>query len=219
MNTDLITYYKDRAKEYENIYLKPERQEEINKVSTILQDIFSGKNVFEIACGTGYWTEKIAQTACSVFATDINESVIDVAKQKNYNNANVTFGIEDIFEIRGTKKHENLFGGFIWSHVPLQDLTALLQTINSLVLPGGTVAFLDNNYVEGSSLPITKTDEHGNTYQSRKLENGSEHLVLKNFPTETSLRNQLEIYIQNIQFIKLKYYWIVSYTTKANGGN
>ena len=56
MNTDLIKYYKKRAKEYENIYLKPERQNDILKAAIILQDIFTDKNIFEIACGTSYWT-------------------------------------------------------------------------------------------------------------------------------------------------------------------
>jgi len=37
MNIDLIAYYKDRAKEYENIYLKPERQDEIKTTTTLLQ--------------------------------------------------------------------------------------------------------------------------------------------------------------------------------------
>ena len=60
MNTDLIKYYKKRGKEYENIYLKPERQNDILKASIILQDIFTDKNIFEIVCGKGYWTEKIS---------------------------------------------------------------------------------------------------------------------------------------------------------------
>jgi hypothetical protein len=48
---------------------------------------------------------------------------------------------------------------------------------------------LDNRYVEGSSTPVTERDAEGNGYQSRKLADGSTHLVLKNFPTEAELRS------------------------------
>ena len=29
MNTDLVTYYNERAREYEKIYLKPDRQDDL----------------------------------------------------------------------------------------------------------------------------------------------------------------------------------------------
>jgi ubiquinone/menaquinone biosynthesis C-methylase UbiE len=61
MNTDIVSYYKGRSKEYERIYSKPERQEDLKSATTILQEIFAGKQVLEIACETGYWTEKIAE--------------------------------------------------------------------------------------------------------------------------------------------------------------
>jgi ubiquinone/menaquinone biosynthesis C-methylase UbiE len=89
MNSDLVSYYKDRAKEYEKLYSKPERQEDLKNSATILQEIFADKQVIEIACGTGYWTEKIAATATSIFATDINESVIDIAKKKDFSSKQV----------------------------------------------------------------------------------------------------------------------------------
>ncbi|MES2780773.1 MAG: hypothetical protein V4651_12845 [Bacteroidota bacterium] len=57
MNTDLVSYYHQRAKEYEKLYAKPERQEDLKEIATVLQGIFINKNVFEISCGTGYWTE------------------------------------------------------------------------------------------------------------------------------------------------------------------
>src|SRR5437868_5124944 len=116
MNKDLIAYYKDRAKEYEKVYLKPERQDELKSAMTLLQNIFADKTVYEIACGTGFWTEKIAQTATSIFATDINKAVIEIAQQKQYQKNNVTFGLEDIFKLSSNNKYESIFGGFIWSH-------------------------------------------------------------------------------------------------------
>lgn len=219
MNTDLVSYYKDRAKEYEKIYSKPERQEDLKSAITILQEIFDNKEVLEIACGTGYWTEKIAVKAKSIFATDINETVIDIAKQKDFPNTQVSFELADIYNFPDHNKFESLFGGFIWSHILLQDLDKFLLKVNSLVTPGGTVVFMDNNFVEGSNHPITKKDEEGNSFQTRKLEDNTSHLVLKNFPSEIFLRHKIKDISSELKFFNLDYYWIICYTTKTNNNN
>lgn len=184
-----------------------------------MQEIFAGKQVVEIACGTGYWTDKIAQTAASVFATDINEAVIEVAKKKALPSKQVSFGIADIYHFPETQKYEALFGGFIWSHILLQDLDKFLTTANKLVSPGGTVVFMDNTFVEGSNHPITKIDEHGNSFQTRKLEDGSTHLVLKNFPTELFLRHKLKDISGELRFFNLTYFWIICYSAKTTNNN
>lgn len=209
MNSDIVAYYKDRAKEYEKIYNKPERQSELLLAAQILQLIFKNKEVFEIACGTGYWTEKIAETAKSILATDINSTVIEIAKLKNYSGAKVDFSIADIFNLANTYKYESLFGGFIWSHIKRQDLNNFIDVTISVAGSGGTVVFMDNNYVAGSNLPVTDTDDLGNTYQTRVLENGTTHKVLKNFPTKKYIKQLLIGKVTDINFINLKYYWIL----------
>lgn len=213
MNTSLVSYYKDRAEEYERIYLKPERQSDLLDATKILQDIFTNKQVLEIACGTGYWTERIAESASSIFATDINEAVIDIAKAKSYSNNNVEFGLADIYTHSDKHKYQSLFGGFIWSHILLQDLDQFISKVNNLVVPGGTIVFMDNNFIEGSNHPITHIDEQGNTFQTRKLEDETKHLVLKNFPKEAYLRQNLTSKAIEIKLINLTYFWILSYKT------
>jgi len=215
LNNNLITYFSDRAKEYEEIYSKPERQNELKKITELLQKLFLGKDVFEIACGTGYWTERISQSAKSILATDINDSVLEIAKSKIYSKNNVGFQKEDLFSFKPGTKFESLFGGFIWSHIKLQELDNFIDTINSFIDPNGTVVLLDNNYVEGSSHPITEKDEAGNTYQTRKLKDGSSHNVLKNFPSEEFIMKKLEGKGEEINLTNLKYYWILSYKNKC----
>ena len=211
MNNDLVKYYKDRAFEYEKIYLKPERQDDLVEATSVLQKIFTDNHVFEIACGTGFWTEKIAQTANSVFATDINNSVLELARQKKYSKNNVTFKVEDLYTISNSTKYDCLFGGFILSHIKLQDLDNFFQHVKNRVLSGGTIVLMDNNFVEGSNHPITNTDQDGNTFQTRKLDDGTTHLVLKNFPTENFLRTKLSGIATHFEFINLKYFWILTF--------
>ena len=109
-----------------------------------------------------------------------------------------------------------MFGGFIWSHILLQDLDNFIDKIKGLVPSDGTIVFMDNNYVEGSNHVITKTDGQGNTYQTRKLENGTSHLVLKNFPTKEFIFDKLSDIATEINFINLTYYWIVTFKPIEN---
>jgi 2-polyprenyl-3-methyl-5-hydroxy-6-metoxy-1,4-benzoquinol methylase len=214
LNNDLVAYYKKRANEYEQIYSKPERQEDLKILAEILQEFYSGKSLVEIACGTGYWTERIAETARSIIATDINDSVIEIAQSKTYPNNNVTFKKQDLFSLNPDKKFDNLFGGFIWSHIKLQELDNFIVKVNDQIKENGTIMFIDNNYVEGSSSLITDEDEYGNTYQKRKLKDGSDHLVLKNFPSKDFIIEKFKGKAEEIKFINLKYYWMISYKNK-----
>jgi demethylmenaquinone methyltransferase/2-methoxy-6-polyprenyl-1,4-benzoquinol methylase len=79
---------------------------------------------------------------------------------------------------------------------------------------------IDNKYVEGSSTPISKTDEHGNTYQTRELKDGSKHEILKNFPSVHHIQAQLHD-TSSLHIKEFDYYWMAEYRTKkaAEQGN
>ncbi len=212
-NEDLKSYYAQRAAEYEAIYAKPERQADLTAASQILKDLFIKKKVLEIACGTGYWTWQIAQTAAQVFATDINESVLDIARSKQYPFDNVQFIQSDLYELQPGYPAEALFGGFIWSHIKLADLALFTEKVHSLAPSGSTVVFMDNRFVAGSNTPITDEDAEGNTYQKRLLKDGTVFSVLKNFPEREDLERVLSGKAQNFQYIALQHFWICAYQT------
>jgi demethylmenaquinone methyltransferase/2-methoxy-6-polyprenyl-1,4-benzoquinol methylase len=209
-------YYAARAKEYERIYQKPERQDDLWRLREFLGRAFAGVNVFEVACGTGYWTEIVAASAASVVATDISEEVLAIARSKPIDTQKVEFRKEDAYALRRPERKFN--GGltmFWWSHVSKAELPVFLRGFHSVLSPGAQVVFVDNNYVEGSSTRISRTDGQGNTYQQRQLEDGSRHEVLKNFPTESELRAALEGLAEEARVETLRYYWILSYAAKA----
>jgi len=216
MNKDQILYYSERAKEYERIYQKPERQEDLKQLRIILKDVFSEKSVFEIACGTGYWTEFISETAKTILATDINEAVIEIAKSKMYQTP-VTFETADIYSLSHTKeKFDSGFGGFIWSHIPKQNLAGFLSGFTSNISKGGLIVFIDNQFVEGSNTPIDSEDEYGNTYQIRKLSDGTHHKVIKNFPIDSEIVNVVSPIGTEIEIERLNYFWILKFKIKNN---
>jgi ubiquinone/menaquinone biosynthesis C-methylase UbiE len=212
MQQNLIDYYNRRAMEYDRVYAIPEEQADLRTATELLQQLFAQQTVLEIACGTGYWTQQMAATAASVHATDINESMLAIARGRNIH-AHVSFEMADMYGLRPAQRYQGLFGGFIWSHIPLQELAAFLQQLASLLQPGGSIAFIDSKPVSGGSHDakrITHTDEQGNTLQTRQLDDGTSHLVLKNFPNPHFLTQQLSRIATNIRCIDLPHYWIAT---------
>lgn len=214
MNKDQIQYYFERAKEYERIYQKPERQEDLKKLREILKELFLAKSVYEIACGTGYWTQFISETAKSLFATDINEPVIEIAQSKKYQSP-VKFVKADMYNLSNeNEKFDSGFGGFIWSHIPKQELDDFLSGFISNISPGGLAVFVDNQFVKGSNTPIDSKDEYGNTYQVRKLSNGSNYKVMKNFPVDKEILDVIESFGSDVEIDRLKYFWVLKFRVK-----
>lgn len=212
MKTDIISYYRDRALEYEKIYSRPERQEDLRRATDQIGTWLKGAEVLEVACGTGYWTERLAGFAGSVTATDINEAMLAVAEGKNYPAGRVRFQKADLMDSVAEERYESLFAGFIWSHIPRSQLSHFLQSLHRNLKPGGTVVMIDNLYVEGSSSRIRETDAEGNTYQDRILESGSHYRILKNFPDESEIRSALAGLADQVEYLPLTYYWLIRYT-------
>ena len=80
---------------------------------------------------------------------------------------------------------------------------------------GAKVILLDNLFVSGSSTPIAETDAEGNTYQLRKLQDGSSHRVLKNFPSEVELQAALMGIGAAGKYQVWQHYWAFEYTAAA----
>ena len=72
---------------------------------------------------------------------------------------------------------------------------------------------MDNRYVEGSNYPIVRTDDRGNSFQRRTLQNGAEWEVLKNFPSPEWLECTLEQYAPNVTVHCWDYYWAATCST------
>ena len=180
---DMQAYYARRAAYYERVYFKPERQADLRAMEASLPALFAGRRVLEVACGTGWWTPHAARDALHWLATDINPETMAVARGKAIP-ACVEFATVDAYTLQGLQGQtfDAAFSGCWWSHVPLQRLPQWLDTLHARLQPGARVVMLDNSFVQTSSTPISRRDEHGNAYQNRTLDDGSVHEVLKNFP-------------------------------------
>ena len=208
-------YYSRRAAEYERIYEKPERQAELDWLRKRMPEIFRGRDVLEIACGTGYWTQFIAREARRVRACDINESVLELAREKPIRPGRAEFFRGDAMTLEGVPEGcDAAFAGFWWSHVKKGELRGFISRLDAKLARGAVIAILDNTFVEGSSTPISRRDAEGNTYQVRKLANGEDYEVVKNFPTEEELREAVADVAAEAHLEALRYYWLLVFRTK-----
>lgn len=215
---DLKQYYRERAGEYESLYDNPERQDDLVKLEEYLCEKLAGRRVLEVACGTGYWTERVSDAAESVLAVDAAPEMLEIARSKHYPGKNVSFAVADVFDMRqaagitSEAPFSAALGEFWWSHVPGQHLEDFLCMLHTLLSVEAVVCFCDNRYVEGSSTPISHEDSFGNTYQLRRLSNGHTYSVIKNFPTSVELREVLSGLAKTVEIREFAYYWAVTYT-------
>jgi demethylmenaquinone methyltransferase/2-methoxy-6-polyprenyl-1,4-benzoquinol methylase len=210
MSTTLADYYQARAPEFENVYDKPERQADLHKLRTWLADETRGLALLEVACGTGYWTSVAATSAKAIVATDFNLAPLEIAHSKDLG-PHVAFAQADAFALPDYGLGFDAgMAHFWWSHVSVVDQQRFLTHFASKLRQSAKLFMIDNNYVAGSMTPASRRDALGNTYQMRRLQNGSEYEILKNFPTPAALRSALEGHSAAVNILQLKYYWAVS---------
>lgn len=207
-------YYDARLSEYDEVYLKPERQEDLKHLHGAVKRYVKDQVVFELACGTGYWTAIGSESAKRIFATDLSESAIAVAQRRRYA-CPVQFAVADALHLQETPAADVTMAMFWWSHVPKQNLEEFLLGLRAGGRARTSILFVDNRFVPESSTPISRTDSCGNTYQLRKLRDGSSHEVLKNFPTGAQISTALSLVGDSVEVTETHYYWVAKATLKA----
>jgi SAM-dependent methyltransferase len=208
--TDLAAYYAKRIDTGEEGYEKPQHQADLALLHDRVREALDGQQVLEIACGDGYWTQRYADSAASVLATDINPQVIERARAKDTLRDKVEFATADAFDLRLDRTFSACFAGFWWSHVKRQDQAQFIARLREQLGKDGLLVLVDNVYVEGDSTPVARTDMEGNTYQIQVLPDGQRPEVLKNFPTDSALRKKLGSALKELRILRLEHYWMLT---------
>ncbi|MHA2250131.1 MAG: class I SAM-dependent methyltransferase [Candidatus Kariarchaeaceae archaeon] len=192
MNDDnLVDYYRKRASEYEKIYFQADSEfrEENRNLGNVLKNLFSVRRVIEIACGTGYWTQFVAETAKSIVATDLVPEVLTIARKKTYKCPTV-FDIEDAYHLSYS---ENVFTGgfatFWFSHIPKNRIDQFITGFHRVLQRGAKVCFADNVLIKKDEKTLIMKPNDENTYKLRYLKDKSEHIITKNYYTPDQLVN------------------------------
>jgi ubiquinone/menaquinone biosynthesis C-methylase UbiE len=211
LSAEMLAYYQARAPYYDAVYARPERAADIAFLAYDLPARLAGRRVLEVACGTGYWTQHIAPAARAVVATDAAQEPMQFARLRPALAA-VEFVQADAYALPASLgQFDAAFAGLWLSHVPRQERGRFLASLHARLAPGARVVFIDNSEVQCRDLPIVERDAFGNTYQQRRLADGSVHRVLKNFPSHAELAQMLRGLGTVEEFRELDNFWLLAY--------
>jgi len=184
-------YYAARAPIYDEVYLRPERQADLDELRRRIPGWFAGRSVLEVACGTGYWTQFIAPVCSRMTATDAVAEPLAFARLRP-GVGRVAFVQADALALpESLGSFDAAFAGLWISHVPVERRREFLAGLHARLVPGARVVLIDNTEAQCERLPIVEHDAAGNTYQRRMLPDGTTHRVLKNFFSEEELRSMI----------------------------
>jgi len=211
---NLQEYYSQRAPEYDQVYLKPERQADLRHLEQWLPAWFKGLHVLEIAAGTGYWSQFIAPECASLTLTDTSLATLEIARNRVFGRA--VFVQADAYALLPEMgSFGAAFAGFWISHIPIEHRREFMESLHARLQPDAPIIFIDNRYVEGSSTPVTEPDAAGNTYQMRNLGNGQTHRVIKNFPDEAAMQAMIENFGDDGIWRTTDYFWTFQYRNRS----
>ena len=204
-------YYAARAPIYDEVYLRPERQADLDELRRRIPGWFAGRSVLEVACGTGWWTQLIARVAARMTATDAVAEPLAFARLRP-GVQRVSFVQADALALPDSLgTFDAAFAGLWISHVPVERRREFLAGLHARLVPAACVVLVDNTEAQCERLPIVERDAAGNTYQRRTLPDGTAHRVLKNFPSEAELRSMVDGIGANAQYRRGAHFWAFCY--------
>ncbi len=209
-------YYRKRAPNYEKFYHECESKIKQANLFTVqlLKEFLMKKSVLELACGTGYWTQFLSQTAKGIIATDLLPETIFYAKQKNYVSP-VTFVIADAYNLPfSNNSFDGGLANFWFSHIPKDRIDSFLINFHRTLKSKSRVFLADNNPQLLPDGRLISFPNDNNTYRHRTVSDGSEHYVLKNYYTKDDLISIFSKHIENFNESNVyidDYFWRVAY--------
>lgn len=211
-------YYSKRAREYERIYYRddPVRQGEQDRIAEEIKKTFQNWRVLEVACGTGFWTAFLSETAKSIVAIDSSDEVLEIAQSKEYE-CPTCFQKCDAYNLPFPDcSFDGGMANFWFSHIPRKKIGSFLRGFHRVLSDGARVFMADNVFVEGLGGELVREEGDNNTYKIRTLETGGQYKVLKNYYSEGEITNIFgEITnLLNVRFGKC--FWYVCYEVEKN---
>ncbi len=194
---EMVVYYQARAGEYDEWWLRHGRFdrgaeanerwfEEAAEVYAALDALGVDGDVLELAPGTGIWTERLARTASSVTAVDASPEMVAI-NEARVGPGRVTYIVADLFRWQPETAYDTVCFGFWLSHVPDERLDDFLRMVARALRPRGKVWFVDGRREPSSTAVDHRLPEQGSQVMTRRLNDGREFQIVKNFYEPGSL--------------------------------
>ena len=216
-----IAYYRARAREYDDTLRHLERYvrlggsvagrpgDEDGKEVAILLEALEGMRPFdtvlELACGTGWWTQWLAENARQVTAVDAAEEMLALNRQR-VKGSNVQYILADVFSWKSDRQFDLVFFAFWMSHVPQDRFAAFWELVGHSLKANGRVFFIDELDTERARGLETRVDDDAVV---RELEDGRQFRAVKVFYQPSELEAKLRTRGWNIEVRPAgrRFYW------------
>jgi SAM-dependent methyltransferase len=194
-----IRYYRARAGEYDEWWERRGRYDrggeanaawfaEAAELRAALDRFEPGGRVLELACGTGIWTERLAEHASELVALDAAPEAIEIARARV---PRARFLTADVFGWRPEQRFGVCFLGFWLSHVPHERWQEFWHLVESALEPDGRVFFIDSAPSELASAADHALPEDGEQTALRRLADGREFTIIKHWFDPLALQERL----------------------------
>jgi SAM-dependent methyltransferase len=185
---EMQTYYARRAPVYDASmgYDDPAKVALVRDIIASLQRQLEGREVLELACGPGFWTQFVSEVARSITATDYNETTLAQARLKRFDRRNVSLRVADAYDLSSVAGDFDAAYAVDWfAHVPMSRVQGFLSGLHQHLRPGARVVFCDQ--LPGAESLTGMRDGEGNHLQERTLQDGSSYRVIKHFLSDDEL--------------------------------
>jgi 2-polyprenyl-3-methyl-5-hydroxy-6-metoxy-1,4-benzoquinol methylase len=183
---DQVGYYRRRAGEYD-VTAYGDVAAARKRIARLVGQMQPGGRVLEIACGTGLWTEALADLADTVVAIDAAPETLAIARER-VRSGNVTFEVADVFSWTTDDRFEVIFFSAWLSHVPMRRFAEFWTMLRPLLAEDGRVLFIDEHVDErAKEAYVPGADE----IVERRLQDGRTFRIVKNFVDPEALPDRL----------------------------
>jgi demethylmenaquinone methyltransferase/2-methoxy-6-polyprenyl-1,4-benzoquinol methylase len=196
-----ITYYRARASEYDEWFLRQGRYDrgselnsqwfqEVEQVRQALDQFKPTGRILELACGTGLWTQQLLSHARQITAVDVVPEVLKLNQQRLHS-SKVEYVQADIFTLRTSELFDVVFFSFWLSHVPDPLFESFWRMVAGAIKPGGRVFFIDSRYDPTSTAINQQLGTPESKTSVRRLNDGREFKIIKIFYDRDKLSERL----------------------------
>jgi len=147
------TFYGKLPEIYDLLFLQ-NRDEQISYLLNVISSVGEIKTCFDVGCGTGLYTERLAKSGLDVFGVDLSADMLEQAKRCHshsrvrYEKADITrFHTEEQYDLAVALSHVI---GYMWENDMVE---AMLRNINKSLRTHGLFLF---NFYHGPGVAAGK---------------------------------------------------------------
>jgi hypothetical protein len=159
---------------------------DLDEVRAELARLTAGHKVLELGCGSGDAGQALAPGATCV----------------------ATIRPGDLPDELGG--FDTVVLAFVWSRIKREEQEPFLKALRARVGKDALLILLDEDYVEGISPTVARTDAQGNTYHMAPGPDGGQVELPKSYPTDSTLRKRLASSVREIKIQRWEFYWLLT---------